>query len=85
MQKAGTGYTLRVNEAICFGKKIITNNTMIREAPFYNPDYISVFDDRFVFDEDFLSTIHDDIKVNHHYKEEISPLNFLKFIDERLQ
>jgi len=85
MQKTGTGFTSRTNEAICFGKKILTNNTMIKNAPFYNSNYISEFDDQFIFDEEFLLKIPDDIEVNYQYKNEISPINFLRFIDERLQ
>ena len=84
MQKTGTGFTSRVNEAICFGKKMITNNTMIEEAPFYNSNYISVFDDRFEFDEDFVQKLHKGENVNYEYKKEISPIKFLSFIDERL-
>ena len=84
MQKSGTGFTSRVNEAICFGKKIITNNTMIKEAPFYNPKYISIFDERFAFDESFLLRISKEEVVDYHYKEELSPVNFLNFLDKSL-
>lgn len=40
MQHGGVGYTQRMCEAIAFDKKIITNNALIKEAPFYNPNYI---------------------------------------------
>lgn len=39
-----TGYTMRVIENLCAGKKIITNNRRIRHEPFYSPDRIHVFD-----------------------------------------
>lgn len=84
MQKTGTGFTSRVNEAICFGKRIITNNTMIKNAPFYNSNFISVFDDRFELDEKFLSELNDEVVVNYHYKDKLSPVSFLSFIEERL-
>lgn len=34
MQQGGLGYTQRVMEAICEGKKLLTNNSTIKEAPF---------------------------------------------------
>jgi len=39
-----SGFTMRVMENLCAGKKIITNNKMIREEVFYTPDRILVFD-----------------------------------------
>lgn len=40
-----SGYTMRVFENLCAGKKIITNNPRIRYERFYSPDRIHVFDD----------------------------------------
>lgn len=40
-----TGYTMRVIENLCAGKKIITNNPRIAFEPFYSPDRIHVFED----------------------------------------
>lgn len=39
-----SGYTMRVFENLCAGKKIITNNARILAEPFYSPDRIHVFD-----------------------------------------
>lgn len=50
-QKGATGYTLRTWEAISYNKKLLTNNSEIKKAPFYDPKYIQVFDD--VDDIDF--------------------------------
>ena len=38
-----SGYTMRVFENLCAGKKIITNNPRIRHEPFYSADRIHVF------------------------------------------
>ena len=38
-----TGLTMRTMESLCAGKKIITNNPFIRDAPFYTEDRIHVF------------------------------------------
>lgn len=39
-----SGYTMRVFENLCAGKKIITNNPRIRTESFFSPDRIHVFD-----------------------------------------
>lgn len=38
------GYTMRVIENLCAGKKIITNNERIAREPFFSPDRIHLFD-----------------------------------------
>lgn len=38
-----SGYTMRVFENLCAGKKIITNNPRIRNERFFSPDRIHVF------------------------------------------
>lgn len=40
-----TGYTMRVFENLCCGKKIITNNRRILSESFYSPDRIHVFEE----------------------------------------
>ena len=51
------GYTMRLMENLCAGKKIITNNRNVLNESFYSPDRFFVFDD-LCFDgvEDFLNT-----------------------------
>ena len=39
-----TGATLRYYEAVCYNKKLLTNNKNVVNLPFYNPDYIHVFE-----------------------------------------
>lgn len=41
---AQTGYTMRVFENLCAGKKLITNNPRIVREAFYSPDRIHLFD-----------------------------------------
>lgn len=38
------GFTMRLMENLCAGKKIITNNRNVLEAPFYSPDRFFVYD-----------------------------------------
>ena len=40
-----TGYTMRVMENLCMGKKLITNNANILNEPFYSPDRVLVYRD----------------------------------------
>lgn len=40
-----SGYTMRIVENLCAGKKIVTNNARIREEPFFSDDRIHVFND----------------------------------------
>lgn len=40
-----SGYTMRIFENLCAGKKIVTDNRRIRHEPFFSPDRIHVFDE----------------------------------------
>ena len=40
VQGGAKGYTLKVRSAVCNDKLLITNNPYVKQAPFYNPDYI---------------------------------------------
>jgi hypothetical protein len=43
-QEGATGYTLRTLEALCYGRKLITNNKEIKNASFYNESFIKIID-----------------------------------------
>lgn len=43
VQPGQTGVTLRTIEAMFYGKKLITNNTAVREHPFYHPSRVYLF------------------------------------------
>jgi len=59
---AQTGYTMRIFENLCAGKKIITNNQRIENEPFFSQDRILVLPEDGNFSEvpEFL-----DIELNH--------------------
>lgn len=87
MQKGASGFTVRTNEAVVFDKKLITNNPALKDAPFYNPEYISIFSEQDASDLDtsFLKKLKsDDEKADYHYKDKVSPKAFLQFLDDRL-
>jgi hypothetical protein len=51
------GYTMRVMENLCAGKKIITNNARVLNEPFYTPDRILVIKDMDLLNiKSFLNT-----------------------------
>ena len=84
MQEGGTGYTQRMCEVIALGKMIVTNNPLIHEAPFYNPDYIFQINNAEDITEEMCNKIKNTTSVDYHYKDKISPVELLQFIDERL-
>lgn len=71
-------------EAVCEGKKLLTNNATIKGAPFYNSNYISRFTSAGDIDLEFLKRIPDNEKVDYHYMDKISPIELIHFIDKRL-
>lgn len=83
MQHGGYGYTQRMCEAIAYDKKILTNNVEVKNAPFYNEKYVSVFKNEKDIDVSFLIDKFND-KANYNYKEKISPKELLSFIEEKL-
>lgn len=82
MQQGGHGYTLRACEAIAYGKRMITNNPEIMGAPFYRPELISVFENPEDIDAEFVK--NGEFVVDYGYKEELSPLKMLEFVESKL-
>lgn len=82
MQKGGHGYTLRVCEAIMYDKKMLTNNPEVEKAPFYSPERISTFKTADEIDTDFV--LREPVSVDYHYKDKLSPMRFLEYIDRQL-
>lgn len=56
LQLGQTSYTLRTQEAICLGRKLITNNKEIVKESFYDKDRIFVYDSIKKIDWDFVRT-----------------------------
>jgi len=83
MQIGGHGYTLRTCEAIMYDKKIITNNPEIEKAPFYSSECIQTFKSVQQIDPNFI--FREPISVDYNYKEELSPVHLLEFIDREIQ
>lgn len=84
MQKGGAGYTQRGCEAVVYGKKLLTNNPLINLAPFYKKQYISQFTNIKDLDLNFLKSIPNKTQIDYSYKDNISPKELIKFIENRL-
>ncbi len=54
VQKDRGGNTLRVNEAVMLGKKLISDNQALKDNPIYDPENMFVFDDPGEIPEEFL-------------------------------
>lgn len=84
MQGGAVGYTLRTCEAIAYDKLLITNNIEIKNADFYDKDNIKIIiPDK--YEEITLNEIRTEHKFSQDIKSNLSPINFLHFIDERLE
>ena len=72
-----TGMTLRTVEALCFKKKLLTNNYTIEHMPFYDPRFIHIFkkDDLSTIDPEFIKKRE---PVTYNYDNEYSPIAFCK-------
>lgn len=68
MNGTQAGNTLRLKEAVCYNKCLLTNNSIVKSSPYYHSDYMQIFDN--VEDIDLSRFSHD---VDFHYQGEFSP------------
>ncbi|MDB8711937.1 hypothetical protein [Mediterraneibacter gnavus] len=78
MDKNNAGVTLRTLEAICYNKKLITNNKKILQSPFYQSNYICLIDQILNIPQTFLN----DEEVDYKYDGRYSPVFFVKILEE---
>ncbi len=84
MQHGGLGMTQRAVEIVGLDKMLLTNNARIKEAPFYNSEFICQFSSLSDINDSFIEKIKMGVRAKYDYKKNISPLNLLDFIEERL-
>lgn len=73
------GMTLRAMEAICYNKRLLTNNKAVENSPFYKSGFIKVFSSVKDIDMDFVK---DRSPVDYHYNNEFSPIHFIEHINQ---
>lgn len=72
------GVTLRAMEAICYDKKLITNNRSVQNLSFYRTGFIQTFKEANDINTDFI--INND-RVDFHYNNEFSPIHLIDRIN----
>lgn len=75
------GVTLRTMEAICYNKKLLTNNQSMKDSKYYQTGNIQVFSNTEEIDVDFVINKE---KVNYHYAGEFSPVHLLEHINREV-
>lgn len=82
LQPGQDSYTLRLQEAICLGKKLLTNNTKVIHEKYYDPQYIKVFQKVDEIDWKFVTKQE---KVDYKYQGDYSPVIFINIIEQKLK
>lgn len=74
-----SGASLRYFEAICYNKKLLTDNKNVVNLPFYDPRYIKVFENPEDIDIEWVKKREE---INYHYDGRFSPSRFIDKIIE---
>lgn len=74
-----SGATLRYYEAVCYNKKLLTNNKNVVNLPFYDPRYMKVFEKPEDID---WAWVKERIPVDYHYDGRFSPTHLIDKIIE---
>lgn len=74
-----TAPTLRYQEAVCYNKKLLTSNQNVVNMPFYNPEYIHIFNKPEDID---WGWVKERIPVDYHYDGRFSPTRLVDRIME---
>lgn len=77
MNGSQVGNTLRLKEAVCYNKCLLSNNKNIISSPYYNPAYMQMFES---VDEININIFSKD--VNYNYRGEFSPKLLMNIIVE---
>ena len=72
------GNTLRLKEAVCYNKCLLTNNPFVKDTPYYHPDFMLIF--KKVDDIDLSRFAKD---VDYKYNGEFSPRKLMERIVEK--
>lgn len=81
MDKNNAGITLRTLEAICYNRKLVTDNEKILCSPFYREQNIYLLSCGSVLLSDFLKCVD---KVDYGYDGRYSPVLFMDKLDRYL-
>jgi len=80
-QKGTDALTSRCLEALCYNKKLISDNFRLKETEYYDPHYMCLFKD---IDDVDPAFIKEDVEVDYNYKGDFSPVKGLELIEKDL-
>lgn len=75
LQDGQNGASLRYFEAVCYNKKLLTNNPNIKDFPFYDERYMKIFHDPKEIDPEWICQR---VPVDYRYRDEFSPTKLLE-------
>ena len=78
-----SGITLRTVEAVCFNKKLLTNNIKIKNMPFYDSRYMKLISE-LKDTKDYDKFINDNSEVHYEHCDYFSPIMLLRMIDKMI-
>lgn len=70
--------TARYYEAVCYNKKLLTNNPSVKDLSFYDSRYMRYFE---TVDDIDVSWVKEKVPIDYHYAGEFSPLHILDKLD----
>lgn len=76
------GISLRAYEAVAYGKRLLTNNPLVKNMRFYHPDYMQVFHRPKDIDPGFVRSKE---PVDYGYQGEYSPIHWLERLESELK
>lgn len=77
LQENQEGPSLRYYEAVCYNKKLLSNNRNLSDLPFYDPRYMKYFDKYEDIDIEWVKSRE---KINYSYDGSFSPSNLIKLL-----
>lgn len=77
LQEGQGGTTLRYYEAVCYNKKLLTNNQDIVNYPYYKPEFMKIYKS---FSDIDLQWLKMDMDVDYKYRGDFSPVNLVRRI-----
>ena len=77
LQEGQAGTSFRYVEAICYNKKLLTDNPNIVNFPYYNPKFMKIFKCVDDIDYDWIKRKEE---IDYSYKGDFSPLRFIEMV-----
>lgn len=72
------GMSLRVYEAIAYGRKLLTDNKLVSELKYYSDDNMQIFDSANSINTEFCKSVAND----YHYEGDYSPVKWIEELEQ---